>query len=177
MKRQIVAAIGLGLLSSIAGAATAPLGSGLNPADMDKSVRPQDNFYEYINGHWLATTQIPADKPGYGAFDMLYDKSIENLRGIIEDAQKSPHNEGERKVGDLYASFMDEGRLETLGLKPLQPELDRIDAMKSVNDLPALIAHFGLVGIDTPFGGGVHQDNRDSTKYVVDFGQSGLGLP
>ncbi|HEY2347275.1 MAG TPA: M13-type metalloendopeptidase [Xanthomonadaceae bacterium] len=176
MKRTIVVAIGLCLLSGIAGAATPPT-SGLNAADMDKSVRAQDDLYQHINGHWLATTQIPADKATYGVFDMLYDKSLADVRSIIEDAQKAPHNDGERKIGDFYASFMDEGHLETLGLKPLQPELDRIDAMKGTDDLPALIAHFGLVGIDAPFGGNVHQDNKDSTKYVVDFGQSGLGLP
>jgi putative endopeptidase len=177
MKRQIVVAIGMGLLTSFAAAATAPLASGLDAANMDKSVRAQDNFYDYINGHWLATTPIPADKPGYGAFDALYDKSIENLRSIIEDAQKAPKNEGERKVGDLYASFMDEAKLEALGTKPLQPELARIDAIKNTSDIAAQIAHNGMIGVDAPFGGFVHLDNRDSTKYEVDFGQSGLGLP
>jgi len=129
MKRIIVAAIGLALLSGIAGAAT-PLGSGIDTAGMDKSVRPQDDLFSYVNGHWLATTQIPADKSSYGAFDMLYDKSLEDLRGIIEDAQKAPHNASERKVGDLYASFMDEPRIERLGLTPLQPELDRIGCVQ-----------------------------------------------
>jgi len=161
--------------ASSAGAAT--LSSGLDPANMDKKVRAQDDFYEYINGHWLATTPIPADKSGYGAFDALYDKSIENLRSIIENAQKSPQNAGERKVGDLYASFMDEARLEALGTKPLQSELARIDAIKNSSDIAAQIAHNGMVGVDAPFGGFVHQDNKDSTKYLVDFGQSGLGLP
>jgi len=177
MKRQIVVAIGMAFLTSFAAEAAPPLSSGLDPANMDKSVRAQDNFYEYINGHWLATTQIPADKPGYGAFDALYDKSIENLRSIIEDAQKAPQNEGERKVGDLYASFMDEVHLESLGIKPLQPELARIDAIKSTSDIAAQIAHNGMIGVDAPFGGFVHLDNKDSTKYEVDFGQSGLGLP
>jgi predicted metalloendopeptidase len=177
MKRPIAAAIGMALLTVFIAANAAPLGSGIDTAGMDKSVRPQDNLFDNINGHWLATTQIPADKSSYGAFDVLYDKSIEDLRGIIQDAQKAPHNEGERKVGDLYASFMDEARIEQLGLKPLQPELDRIDAMKSTNDLAALIGHFGVVGIDGPFGGGIHQDNKDSTKYVVDIAQSGLGMP
>jgi predicted metalloendopeptidase len=177
MKRQIVVAIGLGLLTSIAGAATAPHVSGLDPANMDKSVRAQDDFYQYINGHWLATTPIPADKPGYGAFDALYDKSIENLRAIIEEAQKTPHNAGERKVGDLYASFMNEAQLEALGTKPLHSELARIDAIKTTSDVAAQIAHNGMIGVDAPFGGFIHLDNRDSTKYEVDFGQSGLGLP
>ncbi len=179
MKRLIVCAVGLGLLTAFAAssAGAATLTSGLNPANMDKKIRAQDDFYEYINGHWLATTEIPADKSGYGSFDALYDKSIENLRSIIENAQKTPNNEGERKVGDFYASFMDEAKLEALGTKPLEPEFARIDAIKNVNDIAAQIAHNGMVGVDAPFAGFVHQDNKDSTKYLVDFGQSGLGLP
>ena len=176
MNRTIAAAIGIALLSTTAAAAT-PLTSGIDTSGMDTSVRPQDDFYQYINGHWLATTPIPADKASYGVFTMLYDKSLANLRSIVEQVSKAPQNEGERKVGDLYASFMDEARVNALGLKPLQPELDRIAAMQSTADLAALIAHAGRIGIDAPFGGGVHQDNKDSTKYVIDFGQSGLGLP
>ncbi|MBS0213564.1 MAG: M13 family peptidase [Proteobacteria bacterium] len=175
MKRIIAAAVGLALLTGAA--AAAPLESGIDASAMDKAVRPQDDFYQYVNGHWLATTQIPADKASYGAFTILYDQSLANLRTIVEQAEKAPKDAGERKIGDLYASYMDEARLDKLGLKPLQPELDRIDAIKSAADLPALIAHLGRIGVDTPFGGGVHQDNKDSTKYVVDFGQSGLGLP
>jgi predicted metalloendopeptidase len=166
-------------MTSIAGAAPAPapMKSGLDPANMDRTVRPGDDFYQYINGHWLATTEIPADKASYGAGNILDDKTLLDLRGIVEAVGKAPRNDGERKIGDLYASYMDEAKLETFGLKPLQPELDRIDAIKSASDLPALIAQFAMVGIDTPFGGSVHQDNKDSTKYVVDFSQGGLGLP
>ncbi|HEV2607567.1 MAG TPA: M13 family metallopeptidase, partial [Xanthomonadaceae bacterium] len=87
------------------------------------------------------------------------------------------HNAGEQKVGDLYASFMNEPQLEALGTKPLQSELARIDAIKNTSDIAAQIAHNGMIGVDAPFGGFVHQDNKDSTKYLVDFGQSGLGLP
>jgi len=177
MTRSLVAAIGIALLTTFTAAAAAPPVSGIDTAGMDKSVRPQDDLFNHVNGHWLATTQMPADKSSYGAFDMLYDKSIEDLRSIIEQAQKNPRNAGERKVGDLYASFMDEARIEQLGLKPLQPELDRIDAMTSTKDLAALIAHFGEIDIAAPFGGGIHQDNKDSTKYVVDLVQYGLGLP
>ncbi len=180
MKRTLVAAIGMALLTGVAGAAS-PLVSGIDTAGMDTSIRPQDDLFGYVNGHWLATTQIPADEESYGAFDMVYDKSLEDLRSIIEASRKAPrkapHDEGERKVGDLYASFMDEGRLETLGLKPLQPEFDRIDAMKGTADLPALIADFWRKDYDTPFGFQVHLDAKDSTKYVIDIGQNGLGMP
>ena len=183
MKRLIACAVGLGLLTaySVASAAAKPAAphmSGLDKANIDNSVRAQDDFYQHVNGHWLANTEIPADKSSYGSFDALYDKSIENLRSIIEDAQKSPGtNVGQRKIGDLYASFMDEAQLETLGIKPLDAELARIDALKSTNDIATLIAHNGMIGVDAPFGAYVHQDNKDSSKYIVDLGQSGLGLP
>ena len=183
MKRLIACAVGLGFLTaySVASAAAkpaAPRMSGLDKANIGNSVRAQDDFYQHVNGHWLANTEIPADKSSYGSFDALYDKSIENLRSIIEDAQKSPGTHvGQRKIGDLYASFMDQAQLETLGIKPLDAELARIDALKSTNDIATLIAHNGMIGVDAPFGAYVHQDNKDSSKYVVDFGQSGLGLP
>ena len=77
----------------------------------------------------------------------------------------------------MYESFMDEAQVGTLGIKPLDAELARIDALKSTDNIDALIAHNGMIGVDAPFGAYVHQDNKDSTKYVVDFGQSGLGLP
>ncbi|MBS0575796.1 MAG: M13 family metallopeptidase [Proteobacteria bacterium] len=176
MNHLLASAVATALLSATVAAATPPT-SGIDTSGMDKSVRPQDDFYQYVNGHWLATTPIPADKASYGVFTILYDKSLDNLRAIVEQSQKAPGNAGERKIGDLYASFMDEARVNALGLKPLQPELDRIAAMKSVADLAPLIARFGRIGVDAPFGGGVHQDNKDSTKYVIDFGQSGLGLP
>ncbi len=182
MKRIIVRAVQIGLLTVFSAtsaiAAAAPLGSGIDPANMDKSVRPQDDFYDYINGHWLATTQIPADKSSYGSFSVVYDKTMGELHGIIDDMQKSPGTEaGQRKIGDLYASFMDTSQIDALGVKPLQAEFARIDGLKTQGDIAAQIAHNGIIGVDAPFGSYVHQDNKDSTRYVVNFGQSGLSLP
>ena len=188
MRNLIACAVGMGLLAagmqSFAGTHPVPAAmgsasrsSGIDRGNMDTHVRAQDDFYRYVNGKWLANTQIPADKPGYGSFDMLYDKAQENLRGLIENAQRSPGDAGQRKIGDLYASFMDEGRIQALGLKPLDGEFKRVDGLRSRNDIPALIAHFHTIGVDAPYAPVVHQDNKDSTRYVVDFGQSGLGLP
>ena len=182
MKRTIVRAVQIGLLTAFAAtaaiAADAPLVSGIDVANMDKSVRPQDDFYDYINGHWLATTQIPADKSSYGSFSIVYDKTMDELHGIIEEMQKNPGTDaGQRKIGDLYASFMDTSRIDALGAKPLQAEFARIDGLKTPSDIAAQIAHNGIIGVDAPFGGFVHQDAKDSTKYVVNFGQSGLSLP
>jgi putative endopeptidase len=100
----------------------APLVSGVELANFDKTVRPQDDFYRYVNGTWLNTTKIPADKPDYGSFVKLSDDSEARLRGIIEESAgktQAASTSDEQKVGNLYASFMDEKKLDELGLKPL----------------------------------------------------------
>jgi putative endopeptidase len=185
-KSGLAAGAVLALLAGQSGFAEAPAASGAVPASgietqyEDSTVRPQDDIYKYLNGKWLASTQIPADKPGFGSFDKLYDESQDELKGIVEAASKNagaPAGSEEGKIRDLYNSFMDEGRVESLGTKPLQPELARIDAMKSKQDIPELLAHLQRMGITTPFTPEVHLDNKDATKYVFDLGQDGLGLP
>jgi predicted metalloendopeptidase len=158
----------------------APLVSAIETQYFDNSVRAQDDFYQHVNGKWLATTEIPADKAGYGPAYQLFDEAQERLRAIIEDAAQSadasPGSEAQ-KIGDLYASFMDEPRLDALDLEPLQPELARIDALKSKAGLASLIAHLQQIGVGTPFAADVDQDNRNSIAYALYLSQSGLSLP
>ncbi|TXH05787.1 MAG: M13 family peptidase [Nevskiaceae bacterium] len=161
-------------------APAAALVSGIEPGNADAAVRPQDDLYRAVDGQWLAKTEIPADKSNYGAFTQLADNAEAQLRGIIEAAagktDKVPGSD-EQKVGDLYASFMDEKTADLKGVRPALPELQRVDALKSKKDIPALMAHHQRIGINTPLIGGVHQDAKDPTKYVIDFFQAGLGLP
>jgi predicted metalloendopeptidase len=191
MKMKLPGLLCAGLLTACSGspppAATAsavvtpapapPLASGIDAKGMDTSVRAQDDFYQYLNGNWLKNTEIPADKPAYGEFSVLYDLSQDRLHGLIEGSQSAPADANQRKIADLYASFMDEAGLETKGLQPLQAEFARIDGVTSAKDVGALIAHFNAIDANAPFAAVVHQDNKDSTKYVVDFSQSGLSLP
>ena len=160
-------------------AATA-LVSGIEPGNADAAVRPQDDLYRAVDGQWLARTEIPADKSNYGSFTKLADDAEAQLRGIIEAAAaktgKTPGTD-EQKVGDLYASFMDEKTADLKGVRPVVPELKRVDALRSKKDIPALMAHHQRLGINTPVMGGVHQDAKDPTKYIIDFYQAGLGLP
>jgi predicted metalloendopeptidase len=169
------------VLAACAGGPPAPaLSSGIELANMDRSVRPQDDFYKYVNGTWLKNTQIPADKSRYGAFDKLRDDSEARLRAIIEEsatkADKQPGSD-EQRVGDLYNSFMDEARIDELGLKPIEAELARIDAVKSKGEIPALMAHLMRINVTTPINGFVNQDAKKPTEYIVYLFQSGLGLP
>ena len=168
-----------GTAAVAASAQAAPI-SGIDTQYIDTSVRPQDDFFTYLNGKWLKTTEIPADKSSWGTFAKMRDDTQPQLLGIIETAQKDPSKKtgtDVQKIGDLYASFMDEARLETLGVKPLASELQRIRTLKDKKGLPNLIAHLSKIGVATPYGVRVGQDARASTKYATYIGQGGLGMP
>jgi predicted metalloendopeptidase len=160
--------------------ANSSLGSGIDLRYVDPAVRPQDDFYRAVNGKWLDTFEMPVDKARYGSFDKLREDTELQLRAIIEDVAKAtdaaPGSEGQ-KIRDLYNSFMNEAKTEELGTKPLVPLFARLDAVKDKSDVVALLASFNILRIDAPFSPVVHQDNRDSSKYVVDLRQGGLGLP
>ena len=161
-------------------AAAAGTASGVEPQYIEPSIRAADDFYMHANGKWLATTTIPADKPSWSPGYVLHDDAQEKLRLIIEEAAASKSvaaNNEARKVGDLYRSFMDEARLETLQLKPLAEEFAAIDQVKDKSELPALIARLKQIGVTTPIDIDIFEDKRNSTAYITYLSQSGLGLP
>jgi predicted metalloendopeptidase len=178
-KAHLLSALTLALLAA-SGAYAQQKSSGVDLADIDTSVRPQDDFFANLNGKWLAKTEIPSDKSSWGSFEKLDEDTKPQLRAIIEaaaaDANKTPGSDAQR-IGDFFASYMDEAKLETLRLSPLKAELDRVAALQDKKDIPALIAHYHRIGVTTPFGFVIHQDNKDSTKYVADLVQDGLSLP
>jgi predicted metalloendopeptidase len=159
--------------------ATPSLVSGIDTQYIDDSVRPQDDFYKHVNGRFLATTEIPADKDSYGTWDKLTDETRERVPGIIEGLQKSVDgtDPDQQKIADLYASFMDETTLESVGVKSLDTEFARVDGLKDKKAIPSLIAHFNRIGVAAPFTSSVDQDDRDSTKYAFFLWQGGLGMP
>jgi predicted metalloendopeptidase len=159
--------------------ASAGPASGVETQFIDASVRAQDDFFSYLNGKWLKSAEIPSDKASWGSFEKLRDDTLPQLRGIIEADAKSHPKAGTdtQKIGDLYTSFMDEKKLETLGTKPLSGELQRIRALKDKKGIPALAAHLSQIGVTTPYGIGVAQDAKESTKYATYIRQSGLGMP
>ncbi len=153
--------------------------SGIDIQYFDNDVRPQDDFYRHVNGAWLSSAQIPADKGRYGSFDKLNDDTLEKLRGLIERLQESAvaGDPEQRKIVDLYQSFMDEATLQRLDLSSLAAELARVTVLKRKAQIPALIAHFAVLGISAPYVPRIEQDARDSSRYVFDLRQGGLGLP
>lgn len=154
------------------------LTSGINIKNMDTKVKPGDNFAEYVNGTWLKTMKIPADKASYGAFDMLYDKSQKDVKAIIEEAAKSNAAEGsnEQKIGDCYSSFMNRKDRDAKGVAPIQDELKAIDAIANYDDLASFFGTANRTGISIPFNISVYTDFKDPTKYILITWQSGLGL-
>lgn len=155
------------------------LTSGIDTTTFDHSVRPQDDFYRYVNGGWLKSAQIPADASSWGAFQELRENSRNAEHELFESASKAnaPTGSPERKVGDLYASYMDTARVDKLGAAPLAPELKSIGALKSSAQLPAAFAHFARLGINGPVGVFVGADGKHSTENIVQLTQSGLGMP
>ena len=157
----------------------APQVPGIDTAGMDLSVRPQDDFFRYVNGKWSDNTPIPADQSGYGSFAMLRERAQERVRAIIEEEGRKQSAPGStsQKVGDLYKSYMDDARIEALGITPLSSELAAIDKIKDSRDLPAAFAHAARIGVRLPFSVNVGADQRDSEQTIVQVGQSGLGMP
>jgi predicted metalloendopeptidase len=186
VKRTLLSTLTLSLLSAFAGAAdnahpaAAGTASGIETQYIDQGVRVQDDFFGHLNGKWLKTTEIPSDRSSWGTFMKLRDDTQEQIRVIVEADQKKPGKKAgsdEQKIGDLYSSFMDEQKLETLGTRPLAGELQRIRALKDKHGVPALVAHLSQIGVATPYGIGVAQDAKESTRYATIIRQGGLGLP
>jgi putative endopeptidase len=146
---------------------------GIDTAGMDKSVAPGDDFFEYANGLWAKNTPIPPDKARYGMFNVLDDLSKERTRTIIEDQSKDSNS----KIGNAFASFMDEATIEAKGLTPFEPWLNEVRAIKSKKDLPKLYSDADRLGINTPFPMFVGQDRKASDQYALNVIQGGLGMP
>jgi putative endopeptidase len=155
------------------------LQSGVHDQDFDKAVRPQDDFYRYVNGRWLARTEIPSDRSNYSVFIMLEEGAQRDLRVIVEEAARSGAAAGTdaQKVGDFYASFMDEPAVERRGLAPLTAELARINALASSRDIAGYFGHAQRIGAIHPFTYSVAIDVKKSTEYVSVVSQSGIGMP
>ena len=153
----------------------------IDPQNMDTSVKPGDDFFRYANGAWIKRTEIPPEYSRWGAFNELIEHNNDALHAIAEKAsttQVDPKLAPEtQKVGDYYASGMDEKTIEAVRTKPLEEEFKRIDAIKDRADLLKEIAHLHTIGIGAFFGFGAGQDAKDSSRDIAQAVQGGLGMP
>ena len=145
---------------------------GFDTAGMDRTVAPGDDFFSFAGGTWVKNTPVPADKGSYGAFDTLADLSRERTRGILESEQAKGS-----KIGRAYATYLDTASIESKGLAPAKPWLNKIKGLTSKAGYPALLAEADRNGVGIPFGGGVGQDAKQPEVYIVGLRQAGLGLP
>ena len=157
----------------------AALSSGVHQEHMNKEIAPGDDFFEFVNGTWLANTEIPADKSSIGSFYYLRDNAEDDVKAIIEEAAAADNAPGSdaQKVGDFYNSYMDMETRNARGVEPLQPEFAKIDAISSYDDLAKWFAYADKVGFDAPFGLYVNNDAKQADQYAIYAWQSGLGLP
>jgi predicted metalloendopeptidase len=154
--------------------------SGFDPATFDRSVAPQDDLYAYVNGGWLRETPMPADRVTYGAFGEIADKTERDLRALIDEVRAKPnraHGSSLQQIADLYASVVDERRVEELGRAPIEPELKRIDAIATTRDVAVEAGYLSSIGAGGPFGGTIGRDPTNPGAPVARITQGGLLLP
>ena len=176
MLRSFILAVAIGAASTAA--VMAEPRSGIDLSAIDPAARPQDDFWQFANGKWLAATPIPPDRPGWNTFLAVYETTQQQLREAIEGIDQQSGEGGEpRKLADLYGSFMDEAGVEAAGLNGLRDELARIHGVNDKAALPALFAHLSRLWVRIPWGLDIGPDEHDATRYVAHLEQGHLGLP
>jgi putative endopeptidase len=166
-------------LRASARAADSPGYWGFDTANLDKTCKPCDDFFQFAMGGWMKSNPIPPEYSSWGSFTVLLDKNQQALRQILDAAAKSsaPAGSNERKIGDFYTSCMDTTAIEAAGIKPIEPELSDIARIANSADLQAEVAHLQANGVDAMFRFGSRQDAADSTQVIASAVQGGLGLP
>lgn len=168
----------LALAVTGASAQTSDLKSGLDLNDMDPSIKPGTNFFDYAGGNWRKSHPIPAEYSRYGSFEVLIENNERQLHDLIEQLAKEQHPAGslEQKIGDLYNLAMDSTRRNREGWTPIKGQLEQVAAIKTIKDLTVLSAQLGRYGVASYFNIGVGSDMKDSKMNIVGIQQGGLSL-
>ncbi len=180
MKNSQKSFVALALVLAIMTTVFAQAKHGFDPSNMDKDTLACTDFYQYANGTWLKNTQIPAAYSSWGSFNVLAENNRKVLQEILEEAAKNTKavkGSNEQKIGDFYASCLDEAKREAEGMKPLAPELARIEKIQDVREVQAQIAYMHRHGIPTLFSFGSLPDLKNSSMVRGFAGQGGLSLP
>jgi predicted metalloendopeptidase len=166
------------------GGAGATIKSGIDLTHVESGARPQDDLFGHVNGRWLTEYEMPGDRATDGAFRTLYDRAEEHVRDLIlgaaseeDGAPQSSSDTDAQRIGDLYASFMDERAVADRGVQPLLDELAAIDTADTPDALAAVLGQMQQAGSGGAVGFYIDTDSKNSTRYLLHFTQSGLGLP
>ena len=142
----------------------------IDPANMDLSVKPGDDFYEYASGTWIKNNPVPAKETRWGSFNVLREFNIQAVKGLVEDAaadKSAPAGSPKRRVGDFYTAAMDSLTIEKLGYTPIKADLERVKKIKDLAGVLNEVAYMRTSGIASPmFGFSVAQDRKNVTKYL-----------
>ena len=153
----------------------------IDPSNMDLSVKPGDDFFEYADGNWVKNNAIPAKETRWGSFSILHQENTNRLLGILNDISKTPGQQKgglKQRVGDLYVSGMDSLAIEKRGYDPIKPDLERVAAVSDLDGVVKEAVYERTNGVGSPlFGFGVGQDSKHPTVNIVNFGQGGTSLP
>lgn len=155
-------------------------GVGIDIANIDSTVKPVDDFYQFVNGNWIKNNPIPETESRWGSFNELEVQNKNKLRAILEEAaadKAAKPGSNIQKIGDFYAVAMDSVKLNNDGIAPLKEEFELIENIKSADDLIKAVAHFHMIGVGPMFSGYIGQDPKISTEYITQLFQGGLGLP
>ncbi|MGH8328139.1 MAG: M13 family metallopeptidase, partial [Steroidobacteraceae bacterium] len=181
MRLHRLALLGIlfGLTGTALAAGAAADGDVLHSSWLDTHASPAQSFFQYANGGWVKSHPIPAAYSSWGTFNILQDRNEKIIRQLIQDAASAhaPLGSTEQKVGDFYASGMDEQLSNRVGVTALSPELDGISGITSIQGLEREVADLQMIGVDAMFGFGQMQDFKDSSRVIGVAGQGGLGLP
>ena len=155
------------------------MATGIDLAHRVEGIRPQDDLFRHVNGQWLQDAEIPEDRASDGAFHRLRDQAEHDVRALLDASAQQDHEPGTegQQVGDLFASFMDTEHIESLGLSPIQDELDAVDALSTTTEFAHLLGRLTREGAPGPFAVAVFADARQSDRYALYMAQGGLGLP
>jgi len=152
---------------------------GINYSLMDTATSPREDFFVFANGKYLETTEIPADQSRWGVFSQLGESTDKNVRTLIEEVAEKGGEAGsiDQKIADYYRAAMDTAAIEAAGIKPVQPMIDEIEALKSTADLAPLMAKYHRCGLGVGFSMWIDVDEKNSKAYIPSFYQGGMGLP
>src|SRR5258707_2196261 len=180
MSNSIKAFVACSLVMPYSAAATSAKSTHHDANNVDPRASPCTDFYQYATGGWRAANPIPPAYPAWGVANILNEKNRDVLHEILEAAAKNSSvvkGSNEQKVGDYYASCMDEAKIEAAGLQPMQAEFDLVARVNDQKSLQAEIAHLHSMGYNALFGSGSNQDFKNSSEVIIGIFQGGLGLP